>query len=53
MEEVKVLLQVDGKTVPLNRFAQRIFRTTLEGMVSALKGIPPTYQELSLSIQKK
>ncbi|WP_309493449.1 hypothetical protein [Candidatus Hecatella orcuttiae] len=53
MEEVKVLLQIDGKIVPLNRFAQRIFQTTLEGMVSALKGIPPAYRELSLSIKKK
>jgi ArsR family metal-binding transcriptional regulator len=37
--ELKVTLVVDGKQIPLGRFAKEIISGTLDGMVSSLKGV--------------
>lgn len=37
--EMGVSLEVDGKQIPLGRFAKEVISGTLEGMVSSLKGV--------------
>ena len=53
MKSTDIVLDVDGKRVPMNPFVQRIFASTIEGMLRALEGIPPDPKEIRISIKKE
>jgi molybdopterin-guanine dinucleotide biosynthesis protein B len=47
----EVTLLVDGKPVPLNRFASEILARGVEGMVSALRGVPGAPSGIVVAVQ--
>jgi hypothetical protein len=49
-EEVAIIL--NGKTVPINAFVKLIFKSTLTGMVSPLKGVKGKVKNLKIVIRK-
>ena len=53
MDSTDIVLDVDGKRVPMNPFVQRIFIHTIEGMLRALDGIKTDPKEIHISIKKE
>jgi molybdopterin-guanine dinucleotide biosynthesis protein B len=53
MEESSVVLKVDGKSIPMNPFVQKIFINTLSGMVRSLDRVKESPQEIRITIKNK
>ena len=49
-DSVKILL--NGEEVPINEFVVKIFKSTMDGMVSILKGVKGNVNKLNLEIHK-
>jgi len=52
-KEPRVFLDVDGASVPLNAFAQKIFENTVLGMVASLRGVKKNPYRITLNIVRK
>ena len=52
-EELRASLEIDGISIPLNTFAEKVFRNTILGMVSSLKGIDENPQRITLTVSRK
>ncbi len=46
-----VKLVVDSKEIPLNPFVKNILRSTIEGFITALKGVPQQKKRISIEIE--
>ena len=48
---VDVELQVNGNNIPLHKFAQKIWRGVIVGLVKELKGVPDDISDVKLQIK--
>lgn len=48
---VEVELQVNGNDILLHRFAQKIWRGVIIGLVKELKGVPEDVRDVKLQIK--
>ncbi|WP_287586897.1 hypothetical protein [Candidatus Borrarchaeum sp.] len=46
-----VELQVNGNNIPLHKFAQKIWRGVIIGLVKELKGVPDDIHNVKLQIR--
>jgi len=53
MESTDIVLDVDGKKVPMNPFVRRIFIETITGMIRALDGVKADPQKIRITITKE
>ncbi len=49
---MKVELVVDGGTVPLNDFTQEIIGNVAVAMAESLRGIKPSWKEITIKVQE-
>jgi len=47
-----IVLDVDGKRVPMNLFVRKIFIETIGGMLRALRGVPADPKEIRITIRR-
>jgi len=47
-----VSLSIDGEIIELNEFVEKFFTSTLEGAVSALRGINSNWKELCITVER-
>ena len=52
-KEPLIRLDIDGVSVPMNPFVQKIFTGTITGMVYSLEGIPENPGRITLSLSRK
>jgi molybdopterin-guanine dinucleotide biosynthesis protein B len=52
-KEPQLRLDIDGVSVPMNPFVQKIFSNTMMGMIRSLEGIPDEPECITLSLSKK
>ncbi len=45
-------LRVDGKTVPLNDFVEKMLNGTITGAVTSLKGIRQDWKKIEIEIEQ-
>jgi len=48
----KIVLKVDNKEIPMNEFVQRMFLSTIGGMVDALDKIPEGKKKIEILIEE-
>jgi hypothetical protein len=53
MEKTPVILEVDGKSIPMNPFVQKIFINTILGMVRSLDKVKENAQRFQITIQRE
>jgi len=49
----RVILNIDGASVPMNAFVQKIFENTVLGMITSLEGIKKNPESITLSLIRK
>ena len=49
----RVILDIDGASVPMNAFVQKIFENTFLGMITSLEGIKKNPEHITLSLIRK
>ena len=52
-KEPQIRIDIDGVSVPMNPFVQKIFTGTITGMVYSLEGIPENPGCITLSLSRK
>jgi molybdopterin-guanine dinucleotide biosynthesis protein B len=52
-KEPELWLDIDGVSIPMNPFVQKIFSNTLMGMTRSLEGIPEDPECITLSLSRK
>ena len=50
--EGDIVVEIDGKIVPLVGFVQQIIGNGITGMLTALKGVPPGLSKINISIKR-
>jgi len=53
MEKRKVILECDGKAIPLNPFVQKFLASTILGMVGSLGQVKKNPRQVYLAIRKE
>jgi hypothetical protein len=53
MERMRVILECDGKAIPLNAFVQKILAQTILGMVGSLDKVNKNPRQVYLAIGKE
>jgi len=48
-----VKLQVDNVEIPLNPFVKSILKSTIQGLVSVLRGVPVTWSKITVTINRE
>ncbi|HII07317.1 MAG TPA: hypothetical protein HA349_08420 [Methanotrichaceae archaeon] len=49
---MKVKLVVDGKTVPMNHFAQEIMEKVVSGVAESLRGVDPQWKKMVVEVER-
>lgn len=49
---MEVKLKVDGKGIPLNEFAQKVFGGMLSGSVESLRGVDSHWEKLVIEVER-
>ena len=52
MDDVDVVLEVDGKEVPLNDFVRKILCGMVSGSVGALRGVGDDWRTINISLKR-
>ena len=52
-KEPQIWLDIDGVSIPMNPFVQKIFTQILMGMIRSLEGIPEDPERITLSWSRK
>jgi len=52
-KEPYVVLDIDGTSVPLNAFVQKIIKNIVIGIVTSLEGIKETPQRITLTVIRR
>jgi len=52
MNEADILLEVDGKNIPMNDFVRKILAGMITGSVGALHGFDDEWKTLSISLKR-
>jgi len=53
MKKTKVVLEVDGQSIPLNAFVQKFLAGTVTGMIGTLDRVGEKFREARLIIKKE
>jgi hypothetical protein len=53
MEKIPIILEVDGESIPMNPFVQKIFINTILGMVRSLDKVKENARRFQITIQKE
>jgi hypothetical protein len=53
MKKPRVVLEVDGRSVPMNDFVKKIFARTVLGMIGSLDGIKTNPRQIRLTINRE
>lgn len=53
MDRIRVILECDGKAIPLNAFVQKILAQTILGMVGSLDKVKKNPRQVYLAIRKE
>lgn len=48
----KMRVVIDNMEVPLNSFVKNVIKSTIRGLLSALKGVPPNYKKILIEIDE-
>ncbi len=52
MEDVDIVLEVDGKNIPMNDFVRKILFGMIAGSVGSLRGVEDNWKTISIGLKK-
>ncbi len=52
MNEVNVILEVDGEKIPINEFVNKILYGMISGSIGALHGVDENWRTINISIKR-
>ncbi len=52
MENVDIVLEVDGKNIPMNDFVRKILCGAIAGSIEALRGIGDDWKIINISLKR-
>ncbi len=52
MEDAEIVLEVDGKKIPMNDFVRKILCGTIAGAAGALRDVGEDWKTLNISIKR-
>ncbi len=52
MEDFDVVLEVDGKNIPMNDFVRKILCGMISGSIGALRGVGDDWKTISISLKR-
>ena len=53
MEKMNIILECDGKKIPLNPFVQKFLAGTLVGMIQSLEGVKKSPRQIYLALRRE
>jgi hypothetical protein len=53
MKKDRIILEVDGASVPMNLFVQKIFANTILGMVRSLNKVKKNPRQILIAVMKE
>lgn len=52
MEEIDIVLEIDGKIIPLNDFVKKILSGMIKGSIETLHGIGDDWKTANIKLKK-
>ncbi|HEY9205113.1 MAG TPA: hypothetical protein VIO58_04255 [Candidatus Methanoperedens sp.] len=52
MEDADIVLEVDGKDIPMNDFVRKILCGTIAGSIEALRGVGDDWKSINVSLKR-
>ncbi len=52
MEDADIVLEVDGKNIPMNDFVRKILCGMITGSVEALRGVGDDWKTIKISLKR-
>lgn len=52
MEDVDIVLEVDGKNIPMNDFVRKILCGMITGSVGSLRGVEDNWKTISIGLKR-
>lgn len=52
MNDVEIVLEVDGESIPMNDFVRRVLAGMITGSVKALHGVEDDWKTLNITIKR-
>ncbi len=53
MDEADIVLEVDGKDIPMNDFVRKILRGMITGSVSVLRDVGEDWKTVNISLKRE
>ena len=52
MDDIDVVLEIDGKKIPMNDFVRKFLCGMITGSLGALRGVDEDWKTISISLKK-
>lgn len=52
MDDVDIVLEIDGKKIPMNGFVRKMLGGVITGSVSALHGVDESWKRINISLKR-
>jgi len=52
MEDVDIVLEIDGKKIPMNDFVRKILCGMIDGSIGALRGVGNDWKTINISLRR-
>lgn len=52
MEDVDIVLEVDGKKIPMNEFVRKIMCGMITGSINALRGVGEDWKTINIILKR-
>lgn len=52
MEDIDIVLEVDGKNIPMNEFVRKMLSRVIAGSVSALRGVDEEWKVINICLKR-
>lgn len=52
MKEVDIILEIDGKEIPMNDFVRKILIGMITGSIETLRGVGTEWKNINISLKK-
>ena len=52
MKDIDIVLEVDGKKIPMNEFVRKMLYGVIAGSISALRGVDESWKVINISLKR-
>ncbi len=53
MNDIDIILEVDGKKIPMNEFVRKILCSTIAGSIEALRGVDDDWKTINIILKRE